>query len=175
MTDNQQQNNPSTSEDDSFKSKTQLKAESTALQKLGETLVNMTPAQRQSMPLDDELRDAIELACRINRKKDGYRRQLQFIGKLMRKRDVQPIELAVQKLQHQHHQNTAKFHHIEQARDAILSGGDNAIQHLLESHPTLDRQKLRQLKRQADKQQSTNKPPTAARELFQYLKAEMQD
>ncbi|GAA0856570.1 ribosome biogenesis factor YjgA [Aliiglaciecola litoralis] len=152
-----------------IKSKTQLKQESTELQKLGEQLVELGQSALAKIPLDDELAEAVDLARKINRKKDGFRRQLQLIGKMMRHRDVQPIKVALHQLQMAHHQQTQKFHHIEEARDKVLLGDDGIMQ-LLNEHPDLDRQKLRQLSRQAKKQQETNKPPKAAREIFQYLK-----
>ncbi|GAC13767.1 ribosome biogenesis factor YjgA [Aliiglaciecola lipolytica] len=155
--------------DQEIKSKTQLKQESLAIQKLGETLVDLGAASLAKIPMDDELADAVELARRINKKKDGYRRQLQLIGKLMRHRDTQPIQLALDQLQMAHRQQTKQFHHVEEARDKVLLG-DKHIEALLNEHPELDRQKLRQYARQAKKQQELNKPPKAARELFQYLK-----
>lgn len=160
-------------EEDDFKSKSQLKRESEAAQKLGQELVELTDASLAKLPLDDELVDAVKLAGRINRKKDGYRRQLQFIGKLMRSRDLQPIEEALARLKAPHQQATNQFHKLEQARDQILSQGDDAIQALLLEHPQLDRQKLRQFARQASKEQQQNKPPKAARELFKYLKQQI--
>ncbi|GAB2681421.1 ribosome biogenesis factor YjgA [Aliiglaciecola sp. 3_MG-2023] len=152
-----------------FKSKTQLKQESLAIQKLGEALVELGAASLAKIPMDEELAEAVELARKINKKKDGYRRQLQLIGKLMRHRDTQPIQLALDQLQLAHRQQTSKFHHVEEARDKVLQG-DRGIEALLNEHPELDRQKLRQLSRQAKKQQELNKPPKAARDLFQYLK-----
>lgn len=153
-----------------FKSKTQLKQESLAIQKLGESLVELGAAALAKIPLDNELSEAILLARKINRKKDGFRRQLQLIGKMMRHRDCVPIQTALDQLQLSHQIQTQKFHHIEQARDRILEQGDDAINTLIAEHPNLDRQKLRQLSRQANKQKEQSKPPKAAREIFQYLK-----
>lgn len=152
------------------KSKTQLKNESTAIQKLGESLVNLGPAALAKMPIDEDLADAINLARKIDKKKEGYRRQLQLIGKMMRSRDNQPIQDALDQLQMAHRKTTQKFHNLETARDKVLSGKDSEINALINEHPQLDRQKLRQFARQASKQQELNKPPKAARELFQYLK-----
>jgi ribosome-associated protein len=162
-------NSKSQDQEPEIKSKTQLKQESSELQKLGEQLVELGQAALTRIPMDDELAEAIDLARKINRKKDGFRRQLQLIGKMMRHRDTQPIQSALDQLQMAHHQQTQQFHHIEQARDKVLSG-DDGINSLLNEHPHLDRQKLRQLSRQANKQQTANKPPKAAREIFQYLK-----
>ncbi|GAB5382495.1 MAG: ribosome biogenesis factor YjgA [Aliiglaciecola sp.] len=153
-----------------FKSKTQLKQESQAIQKLGESLVDLGASALAKIPLDDELSEAIQLARKINRKKDGFRRQLQLIGKMMRHRDCAPIQTALDQLQMSHLLQTQKFHHIEQARDRVLDLGDDGINSLVAEHPDLDRQKLRQLVRQANKQKEQNKPPKAAREIFQYLK-----
>ncbi len=152
------------------KSKSQLKRESEGLKDLGATLVSLTPGALEKIPLDGELADAIKLAQRINKKKDGYRRQLQFIGKLMRGRDTQPIEEALEKLQNSHQYANRHFHMLEQLRDSIVAKGDKAINDIMEEHAHLDRQKLRQLARQAAKEHSENKPPKSAREIFQYLK-----
>lgn len=160
-------------EHDEFKSKSQIKREMHELKKIGEKLVNMGSAALAKIPLDDELGAAIDLARNINKKKDGYRRQLQFIGKLMRSRDMEPIEAALKKLQMHHQESNAKFHHLEQLRDNLINGGDAEIQATLEQYPWLERQKLRQLLRQAKKEQDLEKPPAAARELFKYLKSEL--
>ena len=66
--------------EDELKSKTELKAESKAIQKVGETLVGLGASALEKIPMDDELTEAVLLARKINRKKDGYRRQLQLIG-----------------------------------------------------------------------------------------------
>ena len=65
-------------------SKTELKRQSAQMQKLGEELVKLTPAHLATIPMDEELEEAVMLGRAINRKKDGYRRQLQFICKLLR-------------------------------------------------------------------------------------------
>ncbi|RUO78574.1 ribosome biogenesis factor YjgA [Pseudidiomarina taiwanensis] len=157
-------------DDDDFVSKSQLKREAAALQALGEKLVNLSAGKLAKIPLDDSLADAILLAQKIRNKREGYRRQLQFIGKIMRQLDTAEIEAAVAELEKQHDTQNAFFHQLEKTRDAILSDGDEAIQAFLADYPLADRQKLRQLYRQAQKQQQQNKPPQAARELFKYLR-----
>ncbi|AWL10803.1 UPF0307 protein [Saliniradius amylolyticus] len=161
---------PIDDQDVEFKSKTQIKREAEALQKLGTRLVELTPANLEKIPMDDELANAIHQARKINRKKDGFRRQLQFIGKLMRSRDPEPIQQALALIENQHNQATAILHKLEKWRDDIISKGDDAINRVLEEYPELDRQRLRQLYRQAHKEQQNNKPPKAAREIFQMLK-----
>ena len=154
-----------------FESKTQLKQASEALKKLGLELVGLTRGERQKLKLDDELESALELASKINRKKEGFRRQIQLIGKLLRQRDIAPITLGLDKLKNAHTHDVQHFHQLEKTRDALLLSGDEAVQTLIEKHPSLDRQKLRQLIRQAAKEAKENKPPAASRELFKYLKA----
>ena len=156
-----------------YKSKTQVKREMLALQELGTQLVELSPANLAKIPLPEDVLDAIAVAQRINRKKDGFRRQLQFIGKLMRSQDVEPIQVALAKIKNQHLHANRHFHLLENLRDKLLSGTDDTLEQLLTEYPQLDRQRLRQLKRQAAKQQSANKSPKAARDLFQYLKEQI--
>lgn len=156
--------------DEEWVSKSQLKRESQALQTLGEQLVQLSKEQLAQIPLEDSLLDAIALAQRVRKKHEAYRRQLQYIGKLMRHLDAEPIEQALQQLMAPHQQANAEFHQLEQWRDRILTEGDSAINDVLQAFPDADRQRLRQLARQAKKEQSQDKPPKAARELFKYLR-----
>ena len=160
---------------DEFKSKTQLKREAEQKQKLATQLVDLSEANLAQMPLDEELFDAVQTARKINRKKDGFRRQLQFLGKLMRGIDTTPIETALNLLGNQHTQANAHFHYLERARDSIVNHGNEAIEAVLEKHPELERQKLRQLHRKAAKEIQLGKAPAAARELFKYLKESIQE
>lgn len=157
-------------DDDQLVSKSQLKREAEAQQALGKKLVDLPAGKLEKIPLDEALLDAIQLAQRIRNKREGFRRQLQHIGKMMRNRDTAPIEQALFELENAHHEQNALFHQLEKQRDAILAEGDSAIQEFLEDYPHADRQKLRQLYRQAQKQQQQGKPPAAARELFKYLR-----
>ncbi|WP_100657735.1 ribosome biogenesis factor YjgA [Alteromonas flava] len=157
------------------KSKSQLKREAEEKQKLALTLVDMSDAHLAKMPLDDELAESIQLARKINRKKDGFRRQIQFLGKLMRARDTTPIEKAVALLTSKHQLANAHFHYLETLRDSIVCQGDDAINAAVDKHPELERQKLRQLQRKASKEIAQQKPPAAAREIFKYLKESIQE
>ncbi len=157
-------------EQDDWVSKTELKRQADALQALGTRLTNMGNHQLDELPLDETLRDAIELAQRIRNKREGYRRQLQYIGKLMRNMDCDALIAAIATLDAKHQQANVIFHQLEQQRDAIVAQGDDAIQLLMAEYPAADRQRLRQLARQAQKEQQQNKPPKAAREIFKYLR-----
>lgn len=155
---------------DDFVSKSQKKRDMAERQALGTQLVKLTDSQLLQMPLDDELRDAVLLARKIRNKHEGYRRQLQFIGKLMRARDIDAIQQAVASLVNSRQEHTAHFQALEAQRDRLLAGGNEALNDFLQQHPDADRQQLRQLIRQANKQHAENKPPVAARQLFVYLR-----
>ncbi|USD65003.1 ribosome biogenesis factor YjgA [Vibrio sp. SCSIO 43136] len=149
-------------------SKTEMKNDMEDLQKLGEQLVELKPSALDKFPLDDDMRAAIADAQRF--KNEAKRRQLQYIGKLMRTRDPEPIQAALDKVRNKHSQATAELHKLEQLRDRVVAEGDAAIADVLERFPQADRQRLRQLARQAKKEQGSNKPPKAFREIFQVLK-----
>jgi len=150
-------------------SKSARKREVEALQDLGAALVELTEGELKTIPLDDELADAIAIARRI---KDfsGKRRQLQFIGKLMRKLDTDAIVAAYQDLTHGQQQRNEHFHQLEHLRDRLLTEGVDAMPAVLESYPNADRQHLRQLILAAKKEREANQPPAAARKLFKYLR-----
>lgn len=176
MTNNASQNsnkNADVPDEQEPTSKTQLKLASERLKKLGLELVDLTPGERNKIPLDDELLAAIELCTRINRKKDGFRRQIQLIGKRLRAREVESIEVALANLKSSHSVANRHFHSLERLRDQILAEGNDGINKVIADHPQLERQKLRQMLRNAQKQAAENKPPAASREIFQYLRSEI--
>lgn len=156
------------------KSKSQLKREMTALQKLGEELVNLTASQLKAIDLPESLREAITQARNINAR-EGRRRQLQFIGRLMRDIDSVPVQNAIDKLKNQHHQNTTQFHKVEQWRDRLLSDDKAALSELISTYPTAEHQQLHQLIRNTKKEADANKPPKSARLLFKYLRKLIDD
>ncbi|MGD8233123.1 ribosome biogenesis factor YjgA [Vibrio sp. TRT 1302] len=150
-------------------SKTEMKRDMDELQKLGEELVSLKPSVLEKFPLSEDLADAIKDAQRF--KNEARRRQLQYIGRLMRLEDPEPLQAALDKVRNKHSQATAELHKLELLRDRIIEKGDAAINDAVELYPEADRQRLRQLARQATKEKSANKPPKASREIFQMLKA----
>ncbi|XWJ91794.1 ribosome biogenesis factor YjgA [Phytobacter ursingii] len=149
-------------------SKSEIKRDAEELKRLGAELVDLGKNALEKIPLDQDLRDAVELAQRI--KMEGRRRQLQLIGKLLRQRDVEPIRQALDKLKNRHNQQVAFFHKLEQLRDRLIEEGDDAIGEVLGLWPDADRQQLRTLIRNAKKEKEGNKPPKSARLIFQYLR-----
>lgn len=157
-------------DEDPGPSKSELKRQMTALQKVGEQLVALSPRELQSIPIEDEsLRRAIDEARRI-RSNSAKRRHLQYIGKLMRKLDAKPIEAALAELYQQQQGVTDAFHEIEVLRDQLIAEGPDALQSILKKFPTADRQHLRQLWRQHQREVSSDKPTAAKRKIFKYLR-----
>ena len=149
-------------------SKSEIKRDAEELKQLGAEMVELGKNALDKIPLDQDLRDAIELAQKI--KKEGRRRQLQLIGKMLRQRDVDPIRQALDKLKNRHNQQVALFHKLEQIRDRLIEQGDDAVPEVLNLWPNADRQQLRSLIRNAKKEKEGNKPPKSARLIFQYLR-----
>ena len=89
----------------------------------------------------------------------------------MRFEDPEPLQAALDKVRNKHSQATAHLHKLEQLRDRIVEEGDAAISDAMELYPNADRQRLRQLARQAAKEKKAGKPAKSYREIFQVLKA----
>jgi len=152
-------------------SKSELKRQMTALQKLGEELIAEPRDRVKRVPMPEDVRDAI-LECQQIKDHEGRRRQTQYVGKKMRTLDEDEIA-AIQKMldswRGASKAETANLHAIERRRDKLLVD-DKALTQLLADHPQLDAQQLRTLIRNARKEQAENKPPKAYREIFQILK-----
>jgi len=152
-------------------SKSQLKREMTALQKLGEELVAQPKERVLRAPLPDDVRDAI-LECQRISNHEGRRRQLQFVGKKMRTLDENEIAALQSTLDSWRGASKAEanaLHLLERRREKLLAA-DSALTELLAEHPGADAQRLRTLIRNARREQTESKPPKAYREIFQILK-----
>jgi len=120
-------------DDDDWISKTDLKKDAEAAQKVGEQLLTVTDDFLQSLDLDEELVDAIALAKRIKHH-SGKRRQIQRVGKLMRQEDLTQIKQALATLHQASRASRNQFHLAERIRDALIANGVKDIDRLL---PTL--------------------------------------
>jgi len=149
------------------KSKSQIKREMHELQALGKQLVELPPKQLVGIPISDKLRDAIVVARSL--KHGAIRRQLQYIGSLMQKEDEASIRTMLHKLQQPHKGEVKAFHQLEQWRDQLLQGDQILLDELVNKFINFDRQYIRQLIRNAKKEQDMSKPPKSARLLFKYL------
>ncbi|VAW99367.1 UPF0307 protein YjgA [hydrothermal vent metagenome] len=150
-------------------SKSQLKREADNLQKLGNDLVNLPMSVLSKFPLPDELFDAIKLAQSI-KKNGALKRQLQFIGKLMRQIDTQNIQEMYDNYYLKQNQIKKDFHIYENWRDRFLNNDETAFNDFITSYPKTDRQQLRQLQRHAINERKQQKPPKYARQLYSFLK-----
>ncbi len=133
-------------------SKTDLKRESTELQKLGEALLELRADLLQALPLPDKLADALAEAKRISNF-EGRRRQMQYIGKLMRALDDESLQAVRDALEAQRAGSAGEalaLHEAEQWRDDLIAR-EEALQQWLNAHPQTDSQQLRALIRQARK------------------------
>ncbi|RZJ06698.1 MAG: DUF615 domain-containing protein [Rubrivivax sp.] len=153
-------------------SKSQLKRDSTALQKLGDDLLALPESWWESLALPEILFDALKAAKKITNF-EGKRRQMQYIGKLMRKIDAEPVREAVATFKLGHAKDSLKLHQSERWRERLLAS-DDALQEFLNEHAEVDIQQLRNLVRAARKD-AANEPEKrsgrAFRELFQFIKA----
>ncbi len=150
-------------------SKSQLKREAHALQQLGAALVEAPERDWLALQLPASLIEALRQAAKIT-SHSARKRQLQLIGKLMRAIDPQPIQQYFDNLNQVSRQQVRAQHEAEHWRERMISEGDSAIEAWLSEHPAGDRQHLRQLVRQASKEQATDKPPRSSRSLFRYLR-----
>lgn len=152
-------------------SKSQLKREMTALQVLGQELVEQPKDRVLRVPMPEDVRDAI-LECQKIKDHEGRRRQMQFVGRKMRtleEEEVEAIRKVLDSWKGASKAGTAALHALERQREKLLAD-DKALTDLLQRYPDADVQQLRTLIRNARKEQAENKPPKAYRELFQVLK-----
>ena len=153
-------------------SKSEIKRDAEELKKLGSKLVELTQANLDKIQLNETLLDAVNLARRS--RLEAKRRQLQFIGKLLRSAtedEINHIRESLDKIENKHNQQQAMLHKLELLRDELVEQGDDALAKLLDEHQNADRQHLRNLIRSAQKEKVQNKPPKAYRDIYQYLKA----
>jgi len=151
-------------------SKRVLKRQMLALQKLGETLTGLSEKQLLQIPIENERLLTVIRETRSMRSHSARRRHLQLIGKLMRDIDAQPIERALQSLDRQRQDDAGAFHELEALRDEILAAGPSGVELAALRWAEADRQQLRQLILQHQREVARGKPPAASRKLFRYLR-----
>lgn len=151
-------------------SRSQEKREAEALQKLGEQLISLPKKQLEMLPLPDSLRDAIEQARRIT-SHSALKRQRQYLGRLMREIDPQPLRSKLDELRGADKAAKARFHQNERWRDRLIMEGDAAFAEFLAQHSGADRQHLRRLMRDAASEAAAGRPPRHARELLRYIQS----
>ncbi|MDR2164285.1 MAG: DUF615 domain-containing protein [Zoogloeaceae bacterium] len=154
-------------------SKTRIKAAMRELQALGESLTRLSPAQLQRLGLPAEYAD-LEAAVREHRRVSGFeakRRQLQFIGRLMRGLDPEPVRAALAASRGESASERAHHHRLECLRAIFLDDAENGLREIMAAYPRADPARLGQLRRAVLKERAEGKPPRQFRALFRCLKA----
>lgn len=160
-------------EEDDFISKSRRKRESHALQDIGEALVELPAEQLARIELPDKLRAAVVEARNITRH-EARRRQMQYIGKLMRGIDAEPIRAQVEAIHSPSEQATALFHLAERWRAELLANED-AMAGFAREFPAADIAEVARLVAQAKAERETGRAPKFFRELFHCVNALVQD
>lgn len=152
-------------------SRSQERRDALAVLDLAKRLVELSDAQLAHLPLDEDLRAEVHAARRVTQQ-IARKRATQFLAKQLRKRadELDPIRAALEHDKDQSRRETAALHRLEQWRERLLDGGDEALSQLLGEFPQADRQQLRQLVRNTLAERKANRPPHAFRELFRVLR-----
>jgi len=150
-------------------SRSQRRREALELKALARKLISMSPARLDRIPLEQPIRAAVDEARRI-RSNVAAKRQLQYVAKLLRRCDPEPMIAAVAALERDARQVTARQHRAETWRDYLVDSGDRALGGLLQQRGDVDIQLIRQFIRSARAQAASGKPPAAARSLFRLLR-----
>lgn len=162
-------------DDENYISKTDLKKEAKELLSFAMQLTKLSKSQRQKLPASDELQAAFLLADKISNKPDALRRHHQFMAKVLRDEDVDALKRELNKFIVPATGPDKFSQEVEALRQTLIENGDSAINELIERCPTLERQKLRQLTRQAAKEVAKEKPGKSYKELFQEIKVALQN
>ena len=155
-------------DDDVRVSKTQIKKEMTALQKLGAALIDLPEGQLDQMVLPEHLLKAI-LDARKIKSHGAKKRQMLYVGRLIRRTDAEPIRAQLESLSSGSAQSAALHKRLETWREKLLAD-DAALTDFATEFPGADLQALRTLIRNARKEQKEAKPPRSYRELFRLIK-----
>ena len=153
-------------------SRSQQRREALDVLALGQQLAALSAAQLAKLPLPEDLLPHIEDTQRIT-SHVAHKRQLAFLAKQMRRIDDETLAAIRDALDaggEAARRDTAELHRVEAWRERLLSDGDTALAELLVEHPSADRQRLRQLLRNAGDEKAKNKPPHSYRELFRELR-----
>jgi len=150
-------------------SKSRRKREMHDLQDLGEQLVALPPGQLEKFPVSGELLAAIAEARRFTRKNEALRRQMQYVGKLMRSVDPEPIRAQLATLRGKSASEIARMHRLERLRDELLAN-EQTVEKIVHVWPDADIQRLRTLRRNALKEREQQRPSRSYREIFKVLR-----
>ncbi|WP_243039508.1 ribosome biogenesis factor YjgA [Dyella sedimenti] len=152
--------------------RTQQRRDALAVLALANQLVELPPSKLAKLDLPEDVQREIAQTRRITAH-IARKRQLAFLAKVMRRHEAavfDGVRAALGENRERQRQETAAMHRLEATRERLLADADAAIGELVEQYPSIDRQHLRSLVRQAKVEKDGNKPPRAYREIFQLLK-----
>ena len=149
-------------------SKSQRKRDALALQALADELVQLSPTELDGIPLPDALRQAVAGTREMSR--GAYRRQVRYLGRLLRDVDAAPIRAAVDARRRASNADKARLRRLERWRDRLVEEGDAAVAELLDEFPGADPQQLRQLLRNVRREREGGRAPRSYRQLFRFLR-----
>lgn len=150
-------------------SKSARKREAASLQELGVQLAALPDQEIKALGLPDTLFVALRDLRRLP-SHGAQVRQRQYIGKLMRSIDPEPVLVKLAERKHRHDQEIKHFQQIERWRDRLLSEPVAGVQELLLEYPRLDQSALRKLLDKAEREKAQQRSPVGARELFAFLR-----
>ena len=147
--------------------KSQIKREIKVLNRLGKELIDLEIGALNKIPLSSTMHQAILDGKRFSR--GALQRQLRRIASLMQHEDVDAIKFELARQKQPNKKHIAEMHQLEQWRDRLIDGDDKLLTDLIDQYPVIERQHIRQLVRNANKEKANNKPPKSYRLLFKYL------
>ncbi|MGD8844041.1 MAG: ribosome biogenesis factor YjgA [Desulfobacteraceae bacterium] len=151
-------------------SRTKKKRAAQALQKLGEQLVHLSDAQFAAVELPQQLFEAVAMARQI-KSHEARRRQLQYIGRLMRDIDSAMVQGAIKKITSAETEKKRRFKLVERWRDELVDGDETRLDWLIETFPDIDPDELNLLVKNTREKHSQKASKRSGRMLFRYLSA----
>jgi len=148
--------------------KTQLKRKMKAFHDLGRELVELPANKYESISLSERMLKAVNDAKKL--KKSSLQRQLRYISGIMSEEETETIQKQLKQLAIPKQEEVSAFHEVETWRDRLLEGDNDLMNELVSQFLNCDRQYLRQLIRNSNKENQQNKPPKSSRLLFKYLR-----
>lgn len=163
------QHNDDRNDTEASVSKSEIKRDLLALQKLAERLLELSPSQWEQLSFDRNMMEALQESRRV-KGHNAMRRHIRRLGKLLREEDSERIATLFKRIDGRHEEEIRRFHRLEHLRDRLMQGGDAAMTELLQLCPVADRQRIQQFVRAGKRELELEKPPAAQRKLFKYLK-----
>lgn len=153
-------------------SRSQRRREALDVLKLAQALASLSDAQLARVPLDDDLRAEVARTRSVHQQ-IARKRAEQFLAKQLRKlddTDLEPMRAVLEHDREHARREAAALHGIEDWRERLIADGDTALDELMQTYPSADRQRLRQLARKARAEREGQKPLHAFHELFRALR-----